>query len=304
MELFAWDTKHNIIPLLTFSDWSDYPNAIDALHEAKLGINVDRYFNFNASAMFECVEDDPIRREQWDKSISSFKDLFEEIENKEAISVKLTKDVCEKRGKLEKQVAQLHKSIRREMDQVSAMRNVYVSLKQYESEKDRCKDFITPTNEVEYRETPIPNNQHTTNCMDCKATCHDNCRQSKDEDKMHCSMMDPDGNCIVCSCNWQKHKNLPYIFEAVIVEKSQINQNLDQTHLDAKDKLQQINDELKSMAHELIKHDRRIKEHIENIRITQDQLDKIAIRKTTSIKRSTIRYEIYFLVYDRIDRKT
>jgi len=61
---------------------------------------------------------------------------------------------------------------------------------------------------------------HTTTCLNCNRTCHDNCVFANNEDKKECVAM-TNGFCTKCKfkCSWDKHANLPFIYKETVIKK-------------------------------------------------------------------------------------
>ena len=74
-------------------------------------------------------------------------------------------------------------------------------------------------NDFKIEKIPLPVGIHTTTCLICNRTCHDNCGIPNDSDKRGCVAMS-NGNCTRClnKCYWDKHANLPFIYKETTVK--------------------------------------------------------------------------------------
>ena len=93
---------------------------------------------------------------------------------------------------------------------------------------------------TKFKKKDLPPGVHTTNCMICNRTCHNNCSYADDNHKKKCCAIDgKTGKCRRCDnhCNWTNHKNLPYIFEYYEVEEKREYENLKKEFVDSRNKV-------------------------------------------------------------------
>ena len=69
-----------------------------------------------------------------------------------------------------------------------------------------------------------PTTYSTTNCLDCKVTCHERCRVGLDNMKFICTVMKGFSKCRVCpgKCSWKKHANQGFVYD-VELKDAEIN---------------------------------------------------------------------------------
>ena len=215
LSIFGKDVEKNIFMLITFADGQP-PPVIKAI--TKANIPSQKYYKFNNSALFadnaEEAEESFFSVMFWKMVVRSFELFFAEFEKSESVSLQLTKEVLEEREQLQNLIEGLHPQITMGLGKIEEMRQEENVLKQRETEIETNKSFTYPVDVTKpYEEDLRGSGKHTTTCLNCNFTCHEDCSYADDRDKEHCCAMGPDGNCTVCTkhCHWSEHRNLPYI---------------------------------------------------------------------------------------------
>lgn len=224
LAVFGKDIKSNIFVLVTFADGKP-PPVFDALREAE--VPYERGFTFNNSALYVNPSNNQTGKIFWNMGKKGFNDFFEILNQTEARSLTLTSEVLHTRKMLEEKISIVQKQITDGMQRLSIMR-------EEEEELDRNRrliadnqDFSYEVSEEQVMKEDLPVGQHTTTCLTCNRTCHENCAFADDNQKMNCVAMS-NNYCTVCpkKCIWSDHKNLPYL---IYLETRKITKTYEQT---------------------------------------------------------------------------
>ena len=211
--LFGKDIEKNICMLITFADGKD-PPVLAAMKEADLPFS--SWYAFNNSALFATNGDSQSSLSSmfWDMGIQSFKQFFDNLEKMPTKSLQQTKQVLTERERLEVTIQKLQPQVDAGLNKVSELKKEMKILQEHEKDILDNQNFEYEVEETKQVKTELPKGQHTTNCLQCHITCHDNCAYANDDQKRYCCAMDGKGNCTVCDdkCNWTQHANTPYIF--------------------------------------------------------------------------------------------
>ena len=221
LSIFGNDVSKNIFMMLTFAD-GQHPPVLEAISRAS--IPSDKYFKFNNSALFAKNKEteESFDAMFWKMGHLSFQNFFAEFAKAEKVSLRLTKEVLNEREQLQTLIEGLNPQITVGLNKIEEMRQEELVLQYHVSEIETNKDFtyevvVTKPNYIDLKGT----GKHTTTCLKCNYTCHQDCQIADDSNKRGCWAMDKTtGNCKICTlnCIWSDHKNLPYIikYESVV----------------------------------------------------------------------------------------
>ena len=221
LSIFGNDVSKNIFMMLTFAD-GQHPPVLEAISRAN--IPSGKYFKFNNSALFAKNKEteESFDAMFWKMGYLSFQNFFTEFAKAESVSLRLTKEVLNEREQLQILIEGLNPQITMGLNKIEEMRQEELVLQHHVSEIETNKDFtyevvITKPNYIDLKGT----GRHTTTCLKCNYTCHQNCMIADDSSKRGCwAMNSATGNCRICTlnCFWSNHKNLPYIikYESVV----------------------------------------------------------------------------------------
>ena len=211
--LFGKDIEKNICVLITFADGKD-PAVLAAMKEADLPFS--SWYAFNNSALFASNDDSQSSLSPmfWDMGIKSFKKFFDNLETLPTKSLQQTKQVLSERERLEVTIQKLQPQVDAGLNKVNELKKETKILKEHEKDIIDNQNFEYEVDETRQVRTELPIGQHTTNCLHCHVTCHQNCVYANDDEKRQCCAMDGNGNCTQCAnnCSWKQHANTPYIF--------------------------------------------------------------------------------------------
>jgi len=231
LSIFGNDVSKNIFLMITFAD-AQRPPVLEAIKEAKIPRQSEKYFIFNNSALFaeNNVESEPSFGEMfWNMGFRSFKQFFAEFPKAESVSLRLTREVLNEREQLHVLIEGLNVQITAGLNKLEEMRQEEIVLQQREKEIETNKDFTYTVDVTKPVYTNLGGTgQHTTTCGPCHSTCHTDCKIVDDANKRKCWAMDGSGNCRICPrhCNWSEHRNLPYLIKYVTTAKKRTAEHL------------------------------------------------------------------------------
>ena len=178
------------------------------------------YFKFNNSVLYPNPKirgDDNVAYIApfiWEECMKNVKGLLQKLENIEAQSLVLTKEVVRERQHLE-------------LLSENIQRNIKILLCKGEELDTENRLFVDHHEEIEEKRKVIyvgknlvsiikPTTYSTTNCSQCKVTCHERCRVGLDSMKFFCTVMEGCSKCRVCrgKCSWKKHANQGFVYDA------------------------------------------------------------------------------------------
>ena len=237
MGLFGNNVGENFVIMLTFCD-GDKPRFVDYLENEStiFGQIIDKiqdpwYLTFNNSAIFSAIQT-KYTKNFWELGMDSFKVFLRKLLMLEDKSLKLSKKVLDLRKQLQATIL----GLRPQLDlSLQVMENIRKEINIIETNKDKinqCKDFNYKFKKPEIVKKDLPQGQHTSTCIICNYTCHYPCYIPDNNNKRNCSAM-RNGKCTVCKnkCEWNQHKNLPYIIEYNEIEETLSNEELEKNML-------------------------------------------------------------------------
>ena len=133
MLMFGKDVAKNIFMLLTFVE-SQKQALKDVFN--KTGVPSDKFFILNNEALYaENTEDadDMFSAVFWKMSFRSFKSLFQQLENSESVSLRLTREVWKERNQLQTLIKQLHAVIAIRWNKADQLRQKESALAKHET---------------------------------------------------------------------------------------------------------------------------------------------------------------------------
>ena len=297
LAIFGAVIKENIFVLITFADGQP-PPVLDAIAEAD--IPHKDIFTFNNSALFVDPSISSNGRLFWKMGKKGFEDFFRCLDAVTTRSLHLTKEVLQIQKQLEHHITRIQKEIMQGTEKQLNMREERI-LKQHERDIADNRDFKYKVKEVKVIKVDLPIGVHTTTCLKCNFTCHENCLYADDEHKMLCwamesnfclsCMLKPEiertrckcstnNHCRICEnhCKWDVHKNQSYLIRAqkVIAEKTY--EEMKKKYASAKDekgKAINIIQKIKERYDDIMKTNKRL---VAQVKININQLKKIALK--------------------------
>ena len=229
LSIFGNDVSKNIFMMLTFAD-GQQPPVLEAIKKAN--IPSDKHFKFNNSALFAENKENKESFDAmfWKMGFLSFQNFFAEFAKTESVSLRLTKEVLNEREQLQTLIEGMNPQITKGLNKIEEMRQEELVLQHHVKEIETNKDFTYEVEVTKPRYVSLQGTgRHTTTCLKCNYTCHQNCMIADDCNKRGCwAMNKTTGDCRICTlnCIWSDHKNLPYLIEYETVTETRTSADL------------------------------------------------------------------------------
>ena len=282
LDLFGDDVKENFIAMLTFCDGGN-SLVINTLKNkesiySKIIPHVKNpwYYKFNNSAFFSLKRKEKFTEMFWDLGKESFINFISRLKELPKKSLSQSIEVGKERQKLEGLIIMLQQKLKLCLNNVEQCKLEYKIIndlnKDIKDSQNYKVDIIVPKIEKEQLKPGI----HTTACLQCNRTCHDNCNIKQDEYKYNCWAMDKNSKkCRFCpnKCIWKMHTNVPYIIKYYSVKETITLEELKNKYDNSKSKkldrekiLEKINDKIFSLNAECLETQEEIKRAINRIK--------------------------------------
>lgn len=282
LDLFGDDVKENFIAMLTFCDGGNslvintLKNKESIYSKIILHVKNPWYYKFNNSAFFSLKRKEKFTEMFWDLGKESFINFISRLKELPKKSLSQSIEVGKERQKLEGLIIMLQQKLKLCLNNVEQCKLEYKIIndlnKDIKDSQNYKVDIIVPKIEKEQLKPGI----HTTACLQCNRTCHDNCNIKQDEYKYNCWAMDKNSKkCRICpnKCNWSLHKNIPYIIKYYSVKETITLEELKNKYDNSKSKkldrekiLEKINDKIFSLNAECLETQEEIKRAINRIK--------------------------------------
>ena len=282
LDLFGDDVKENFIAMLTFCDGGNslvintLKNKESIYSKIIPHIKNPWYYKFNNSAFFSLKRKEKFTEMFWDLGKESFINFISRLKELPKKSLSQSIEVGKERQKLEGLIIMLQQKLKLCLNNVEQCKLEYKIIndlnKDIKDSQNYKVDIIVPKIEKEQLKPGI----HTTTCLQCNRTCHDNCNIKQDEYKYNCWAMDKNSKkCRICpnKCNWSLHKNIPYIIKYYSVKETITLEELKNKYDNSKSKkldrekiLEKINNKIFSLNAECLETQEEIKRAINRIK--------------------------------------
>ena len=298
LSIFGNDIKENIFILITFAD-GQRPPVLDAIQEAE--IPSQEKFIFNNSALFVDPNNTPNGQLFWKMGKQGFEKFFNALKCTQTRSLTLTKEVLRIRKQLEDDIARIQNKILEGTEEQLKMREEERVLIQHERDIADNKNFEYTVKEVKVVKKDLHPGLHTTTCLVCNFTCHENCAFADDDQKMLCSSMEQtlcpkclEGNneenlkcscmqqrcCTVCinKCLWNKHKNQPYLVYPEEIWITKTYEDMKAKYLSAKEQVEMVSsilEKIKTKYNEVMEENEKL---VANVKDCINKLKEIALK--------------------------
>jgi GTPase Era involved in 16S rRNA processing len=278
LSIFGKDIIDNIFLMTTFNDGSD-PAVLEAVRKAN--IPYKESFQFNNVAIFSSTKTTghSLTSMFWQMSCSSYKSFFDHFTMAEPKSLALTREVLKERQQLEALIPAVQDQVRIALDKMADIEEEKKVLKQHEADIIANENFTYTRTEHDVRKVPLQHGVHTTTCLKCNYTCHDNCAYANDDEKSECCVMKNEF-CKVCpeKCHWKSHSNLPHRFEYFSKQVTATNYELKEKcevaasgKIDVEATIERYESRLRDLEAD-------VRSLIEDARVSVKRLDEIALR--------------------------
>ena len=247
MSLFGKDIAENFIPMLTFCDAED-PQILDSLLAKDSVFNPilnaikkydPWYLKFNNSAIFT-ASISQFNKMFWDLGMKSFIVFIEKLKTLPQKSLESSRNVLRQRQSIEEDIIDFKKKLDEGLSIMQQIESTKAEVQKNERKIKDSKNFTYKVKVTKFKTVYLQPGIHTTNCMNCNRTCHQNCGIPDNADKKNCCAIDrKTGKCKICDkhCDWSCHKNVPYIFEYYEVEETKTYDNLKKEFYDSTNKI-------------------------------------------------------------------
>ena len=252
VSLFGNDIAENFIPMLTFCDGKEpqiLASLLDNESTFKKSIyehikdNNPWYLQFNNSAIFESNRTGKFTELFWELGMDSFKLFFTKLNSLSTKSLNHSKSVLETRERMQNKILALRPLLDQGLSLIEAMKNEINQIKINTDLINKTRNFKIKSKRPKIIKEDLRPGIHTTTCLKCNFTCHNNCYYADNNQKINCCAMDCSGSrkgyCHVCpnKCFWDIHNNVPYIIKYTEIEVEETVEDLKKKYFDSSKQL-------------------------------------------------------------------
>ena len=212
LSIFGKDIVSNIFVLITFAD-GNVPPVLASLKEAEVPFK--DHFLFNNSALFVNPKKNKTAEMFWEMGKESFEVFFRTLQHVQTKSLQLTAEVLTERQQIEMIIKSLQEEIKLGLHTLHRVEIERKIIKDHEKDINANKNFIFTVPQEYFVKVMLPTGQHTTTCLRCNRTCHDDCTYDVNDEKHKCFVFTKRGFCTICieHCYWREHINCNYIYQ-------------------------------------------------------------------------------------------
>ncbi|XP_067291757.1 uncharacterized protein [Pseudorasbora parva] len=259
--LFGSNIDENIVLLVTYSHGAHPKNVLTAVEEAKFKCAVDDknqpvYFLFdNCQGETFHEEYQMVQEQSWNLSFKGMTGFFKLLENIKTKTLKMTRDVLQKREKLEAKMSNMQSHAQK-------MKLKKNELKQSQEDLEFVKNNKNFENEVDVPyKVKVDIDYSLASVAMCCPVCEENCHYPGCwwvRDLSWCRKM-RNNHCTVCTnkCHYSKHVKEAKIYVTKTKKEKRINEKLKKEYddkIDASDSLvKKLGEELQELEKEKIK---------------------------------------------------
>ena len=282
LDLFGDDVKENFIAMLTFCDGGN-SLVINTLKNkesiySKIIPHVKNpwYYKFNNSAFFSLKRKEKFTEMFWDLGKESFINFISRLKELPKKSLSQSIEVGKERQKLEGLIIMLQQKLKLCLNNVEQCKLEYKIINDLNKDIKDSQNYKVDITVPKVAKEQLKPGIHTTTCLQCNRTCHDNCNIKQDEYKYNCWAMDKNSKkCRFCpnKCIWKMHTNVPYIIKYYSVKETITLEELKNKYDNSKSKkldrekiLEKINDKIFSLNAECLETQEEIKRAINRIK--------------------------------------
>ena len=282
LDLFGDDVKENFIAMLTFCDGGN-SLVINTLKNkesiySKIIPHVKNpwYYKFNNSAFFSLKRKEKFTEMFWDLGKESFINFISRLKELPKKSLSQSIEVGKERQKLEGLIIMLQQKLKLCLNNVEQCKLEYKIINDLNKDIKDSQNYKVDITVPKVTKEQLKPGIHTTACLQCNRTCHDNCNIKQDEYKYNCWAMDKNSKkCRFCpnKCIWKMHTNVPYIIKYYSVKETITLEELKNKYDNSKSKkldrekiLEKINDKIFSLNAECLETQEEIKRAINRIK--------------------------------------
>ena len=270
---------NNFIITATFSD-AYKPSVIEALkfHE----IPTDYVSEFNNSAIFAMRggHDRIITKKFWDICQTGYANIFEYVNKMNPTSLVLPQIALANRKEIIISIEVLNQKICEEIVKMNLIEQECKIIKQNETKINSSTNFTYTVTDVQYVEEKLKPNDFATYCTKCNKTCHYPCCEcfSDDDTLKKCFVMDCNGCCTFCGCNWTEHQKKRFKLVAIKVNETRKYEILEKHFGDKESKKQSSQKMLENAQKEYEIIWERASNYVTSIKNCVDRLHQIVLK--------------------------
>ena len=255
--IFGKDIAQNIIPIFTFNDGNQIFILNSLLKDESIRKCIhdeiidhgNSFLRFNNSAFFDSNKKDIFTQLFYELNMDNFSFLLTKLNNLQSNNLKMSKSVLETREKLRNKLLEFNSLINQN---VSLLEKIYEEknyINTYINLVENTKNYTIKIKRPKIIKEDLKPGIHTTTCLKCSYTCHENCPYADNEQKKNCTSMDSNGYCKVCpgKCHWTNHKNLPYIIKFTEIWEEKTFEELKRKYIENKNQLSNSEQRLKEI---------------------------------------------------------
>ncbi|VDI83378.1 Hypothetical predicted protein [Mytilus galloprovincialis] len=277
LSIFGKDIVDNIFVLITFAD-GNIPPVLASLKEAEVPFK--EHFSFNNSALFV----DPTKNKTapmfWEMGQESFDIFFRNLQTVQTKSLQLTAEVLVERRQIELNIKSLQEEIKVGLHTLHRVEIEKKIIKDHEKDINANKNFIFTVPQEYFVKVMLPPGQHTTTCLRCNRTCHDDCTYLDNDEKHKCFVFNKRGFCTICieHCYWREHVNCNYIYQMRVRHVTGELKELRQKYQIASNEKEKHEKFVKAVTVELNKQANEVWNKMKTVRKSLQRLSEIALR--------------------------
>ncbi|CAG2211568.1 unnamed protein product [Mytilus edulis] len=219
-------------------------------------------------------------------------------------SLSLTTEVLEKRQKLENTIHNLHQEIDVGLSKINLLEGEVKLFSEHSRDILANKNFEYIVEEDYQEKIDLQGTgQHTTNCLTCNFTCHENCRIPNDDKKAGCIAMNREGSCMECpkGCHWSEHHNTPFVIKWFKRKVTKRYEDMKRKYEEATQKTLTQEQVLDEMNQDITKQEQGIQVMLVFISKLTNRLKEIALRPDPF---STVEYIDIMISSEEMEKKS
>ena len=197
LKMFGKDAEEKFILMCTFADAGE-PRCIETL---KPHVKWSQAFRFNNSALYTpASKGNEMTKPTWDMGTQSVGDFLAYVQKANAVplSLKLSKEVLERREVLQVGVESAMKRVDDGFKELESVQKVIKLIKENEEQINENASFEYEESEYKYHRVPIPNGKVYQLCSVCQVTCCQSCVWPANATESQCSYFRDGRSCPKC----------------------------------------------------------------------------------------------------------
>ena len=279
--MFGKDLRHHMFLLLTHA-YPEEPLVIKTVEENNLPF--EKILQFNHASLFDSEND--IHESCWKMGQESLHSIFSFLSQDVSVSLSLTRDVLQKKSKLEIEREALVEIIYEDLALVVKLETEENALRKCNSDM-RDFQFFAKTENVKSVVQKSITQKNALNCTHCEKTCHHPCGQHTDI--KGCFLFKANVFCRECECHYKVHSMDKHIYETIMTEIEDVDEDKKILYDKAKTARDKQIDECNSLKNKLRDKRHEIMRRIATINDGVDDVNKCSFRSVTDFVQGLIK---------------